>query len=184
MGTYDTKKMLTGKRLNDIDAKTVAWYQKIHENSPYCAVETIGYDINFNKFQNHGIEIRFLDWFPENYLEDVINILILAVDYSTTRYISNPIYDSVWNELAKSCVMKGGGQNIDAKTGTYILGKLFGNHSLGSDMRLLDFFNIIIRSLYSKKSGLSELLSPKMTEPVAIDFNSISYEYYKKIFLR
>ena len=42
------------------------WYNKYYENNGYNKLKEIGYDINFNKHYNHGIEIRFLDHITED----------------------------------------------------------------------------------------------------------------------
>ncbi len=87
-GTYDTEIGQSGKLLNCCTQPE--WYNTLHKNSPYIPPETIGYDINYNKFQKHGIELRIFDYFPEEYLEDVINLIILVCHHSIKNHIPKP----------------------------------------------------------------------------------------------
>ena len=60
--TFDTDHPVNGKLLllpKSNDSKY--WYNQLHD-MPYQINSEIGADINFNKFKNHGIEMRFLDW--------------------------------------------------------------------------------------------------------------------------
>ena len=81
-GTYDSKKMISGKLLNE-DRLTLEknwpsyfWYNKLYKQINYNKNEKVGFDINYNKFKNHGIELRFFDWFPEKDLEEVLTFLV------------------------------------------------------------------------------------------------------------
>lgn len=124
IGTYDSNKMETGKKLNDfiVSENDNNWYLKYHsdENNPYIRLSQIGYDINFNKFKNHGIEIRFFDYFPEKYLYDVINILLLLCTISMYKNIPDPTKDPVWINQACLSVKYGYNHKVDIEYSHYL----------------------------------------------------------------
>ena len=108
MGTYDTEKMEKGKILDTFDyTQHSTYFKELHRDSPYVTPEKIGYDFNYNKFLKHGIELRILDSFPEEYLESVINLIILVCDISTYKDIPDPTEYVAWNEMAISCLRYG-----------------------------------------------------------------------------
>ncbi len=88
IGTYNTDEMKQGKILNNpisetkLKDKENSWYKKLFENNGYSSDGKIGYDVNFNKHINSGVEIRFLDFFPEEYLPDLMNLFVLLGDHS------------------------------------------------------------------------------------------------------
>lgn len=110
MGTYDTKTAIKGKLLND--AEQPYYFKDLHINSPYFPPERIGYDINYNKFKKHGIELRIFDYFPEEYLEDVINFLLLVCTHSTTTNINEPLNDIIWDSTAIEAIKNGKSAHI------------------------------------------------------------------------
>jgi hypothetical protein len=115
IGTYDTNKMPTGKilteeikRLKFVDLP-FWWYSSYHANSSYHQLEKIGMDINFNKHGNHGIELRFLDWFPENRLLDLLTTLVHLFDFSLQTIVSppDPTILIVWNQIVIKSIQGG-----------------------------------------------------------------------------
>jgi hypothetical protein len=121
IGTYNTNNMVSGKLLDTLEYDDGHWYNQFHngnKKSVYKQLKTIGYDINFNKFKNHGIELRIFDYFPEKYLTDVINILLLLCELSMHRYIPNPLsnkYKNVYNNMIIECVSNGFTSSISKK---------------------------------------------------------------------
>jgi hypothetical protein len=114
LGTYDTDIMLTGKVLQiEVKDLTVAkndfwWYTVFHKTSDYLPLEKTGLDINFNKHGVHGIEIRFLDWFPEDRLSHLIKTFIYVLDFSLFRGLpENPIHNPLWNQIVVKCLQGG-----------------------------------------------------------------------------
>lgn len=86
--TYDTRRPVNGKRLLQPRPEDPAhWYNRLcgeqgqeeekGQVPRYRPHTDIGYDVNVNKFKNHGIEIRFLDWFPEEHLQGVMDFFVL-----------------------------------------------------------------------------------------------------------
>ena len=109
IGTYDTEIMVRGKLLTvDLSGVRSSWYSQYHRNSAYDALTKVGLDINFNKHYNHGIEIRFFDWFPEQRLRGLLKFLVYLGDISMTQTkIENPILNPVWNRLTARAIEKG-----------------------------------------------------------------------------
>jgi hypothetical protein len=182
---YNTeeKETILGKKLNDLDSSKVKWYNALTQGSPYIPLDTIGYDINFNKFENHGLEFRFFDWFPECYLEDIMNILVLVMDFSIRHKFKNPIRDDVWNEVCKGCVQQGN---------EYKLTKGIENHFIENFIPLESgtieynenievFFQSIVDMLYKHRTDISEKLSPNMSCPKIFNYNGDIWNKYKEI---
>ena len=101
--TSDTKPLVRGKQLQETIPEYPAthWYTQLYQQINYKKSDKIGFDINFNKFKNHGIEIRFFDWFPEKYLPEVlrtiVHLLDLSVISSSTPY--NPTDIDRWHNI-------------------------------------------------------------------------------------
>ena len=115
VGTYDTLLMKRGKLLQE-DRETLAqrwppnhWYTQLYTQINYNKAEKIGFDINFNKFKNHGIELRFFDWFPEEHLENVLKCIVHLLDLSESTDITpkNPISSPIWHELTYTALLEG-----------------------------------------------------------------------------
>jgi hypothetical protein len=120
IGTYDTNIMLTGKVLNSPveeysqSALDYWWYYEYTKSSNYIPLPKIGVDINFRKHGVHGIEIRFLEWFPEERLEYIMTFLIHLCDYSL-KYEDpgNPILQESWNRFVVNVLKNGPATVLD-----------------------------------------------------------------------
>lgn len=117
VGTYNTeqKDIPTGKLLQE-DRTTLEkrwmpyhWYNQLYSQINYKKGDKIGFDINFNKFKNHGIELRIFDWFPEEHLEDVLRILVHVLDLaeSTPNMPENPLDSEIWHTLTYKAIWMG-----------------------------------------------------------------------------
>ena len=109
LGSYDTNKMEKGKILTvELDTVRSTWYTDYHKNSGYEPLKTIGLDINFNKHWNHGIEIRFFDWFPDGRLLGLLHFLVLIMDVSLDEYSApDPLENKIWNGWMERSVRLG-----------------------------------------------------------------------------
>lgn len=102
-------KLLLMKRPQDPEF----WYNQLHDGngrgSPYVKNEEIGYDINFNKFKNHGVELRFLDAFPEVYAEGLLQFLILLAAHAVASRPLRSIHcrKSLYSKIIIGCVQRG-----------------------------------------------------------------------------
>lgn len=114
IGTYNTDTMETGKILSvDTNSCKAAgkpywWYTQYTKTSHYNPLTKIGVDINFNKHGAHGIEIRFLDWFPEDKLQELMTTLVHVMDHSL-RYgmPADPTVCPIWNGLVVKMLQQG-----------------------------------------------------------------------------
>jgi hypothetical protein len=173
-GTYDTDTGIPGKLLNC--CKQPEWYKTIHMNSPYIPPETIGYDINYNKFQKHGIELRIFDYFPEEYLEDVINLIILVCHHSIKNTISKPQNHNEFIYGLMASIRYGRRAQIPRQ---YIntLYEIFDIHNNGCFVfikkpnTMLEHINYIAKQLRKRyyNKGMTKMMSPNM-KPINITF--------------
>ena len=108
-GTFDTDTMPTGKIMSaDIRTIQSTWYAEYHRNSGYQALDKIGLDLNFQKHWNHGLELRFFDWFPECRLPGLLRFLVYCMDVSLdVQTCPNPIRTPIWNAWMTRVVQKG-----------------------------------------------------------------------------
>jgi len=94
--TYDTNAMPSGKivtvPVKDIRGsdKPFWWYKVFHAESGYNELNELGMDISFRKHYNHGVEIRFLDWFPENMLKGILEFYVRLGDLSLDSGVLMP----------------------------------------------------------------------------------------------
>jgi hypothetical protein len=115
IGTYDTDTMKTGKLLQDdvslfdVVTKYYGWYNQYYKNCAYTKGDKMGYDINFNKHYNHGVEIRFFDHISDDSkINDVLEDLIYLGDWALENdIIENPIKNAIWNGLVVKCMHQG-----------------------------------------------------------------------------
>ena len=100
IGTYDTDTMIIGKLLTSkietfkIATEPHGWYNKYYNDCAYTKLNKLGYDINFNKHFNHGVEIRFFDHIEcSKTIKEILEFLIYLGDYaiSKSKTIINPI---------------------------------------------------------------------------------------------
>jgi len=115
IGTYDTNLMLTGKILTKSISEIRGsnndfwWYNVYHKTSGYIPLQELGMDINYKKHYNHGVEIRFLDWFPETKLQELISFFINLADASLEieNEPDEAILSKVWNDFVVSMLQEG-----------------------------------------------------------------------------
>jgi hypothetical protein len=114
VGTYDTCRMPSGKLLTtptkEMDLPPLWWHEMYaSKQSAFEKLEAIGYDINFNKFKNHGLEFRIFDWFPEEDLGPLVRTLIGMMDIamSIQSEIPVPQESRIWRRVLGRCVWEG-----------------------------------------------------------------------------
>ena len=119
IGTYDVDNMPVGKILNE-DIETCkqiksewSWYSLIYQNTDYLPNSRIGFDFNYLKHYNAGIEFRIFDYFPTDALTDIMNLIILLFDHSQSVAITEvAISNSSWNETVYHTLLDGYTANI------------------------------------------------------------------------
>jgi hypothetical protein len=114
IGTYDTDSMPEGKivglPIKDIrgSSELFWWYKEYHKNSIYNPLTQIGMDINYRKHYLHGIELRIFDWFPEERLFSLIEILVYLAETSLVKKdILEPVMSKLWNDLLVRVLQEG-----------------------------------------------------------------------------
>lgn len=113
-GTYNTYTMKTSKLLNEelaiVQKKWIPsfWYNRLYSQIHYKKGERIGFDINFNKFRNHGIELRFFDWFPEKRLPGVLSFLVRVLDFAeSSDFMVDATKSVIWNSIMYKAILYG-----------------------------------------------------------------------------
>lgn len=188
---YDTDKMEKGKMLNDFVYKGKNHYfNKLHENSPYNPPETIGYDFNYNKFIKHGIELRFFDYFPEDYLKDIMNFIILICQHSLFHDIPDPKKDDELQEFIIK-VLKNGSKTKVSQSLRDKINLIFDTYKpscivtlkRGRSKSLLSFMNKISNNLYDmyRDFSICYKMSPNMTPIKFVDYNAEIKKEFKKM---
>jgi len=108
-GAFDTNRIQTGKVLQGkrvIYARD--WFNELYEQINYEKNDLIGFDINFNKFKNHGIELRFFDLFPIENLPEVLEFLVYLLDHSVVlEHLESCIDNEFWNSIMFRAVLEG-----------------------------------------------------------------------------
>ena len=114
VGTYDTRRMPRGKILTtpaaEMDPPPLWWHEMYaSRKSAYEKLEAIGYDINFNKFRNHGLEFRIFDWFSEGALGPLVRTLIGMMDIAMRIRAEVPVPQEsrIWRRVLGRCVWEG-----------------------------------------------------------------------------
>lgn len=118
IGTYNTDEMLKGKilskPLSEIACNNLLfwWYNEYYKNNSYTKLEEIGYDINFNKHYNHGIEVRFLEHITEKIkmfeaFEFIIYLMDFILENDYIDKFGNPIMNNIWNNIVLNTIIHG-----------------------------------------------------------------------------
>jgi saccharopine dehydrogenase (NAD+, L-lysine-forming) len=146
------------------------------KDSPYLINQSIGYDINFNKFKNHGIEIRFFEWFPEEYMVDVANFFILLAQHSITT--GSFSYDkSKYDTIIHGCVRRGFTYELSILECQQVLSDLsLPLHGL-KPMTAYELLTHMSHLLFERyhDGEIVRLMSPNMKQPVFVNYNYIAY---------
>jgi hypothetical protein len=106
--TYDVAAPMNGKLLlQPRPEDPLHWYNRITGDSPYLAHTEIGYDVNVNKFKNHGMEVRFLDWFPEAYLPAVLDLMVLLGAHARAMGCGSSYKKDAYHGVIVKCLRGG-----------------------------------------------------------------------------
>lgn len=117
IGTYDTNKMIMGKLLtcpvDNLRPKNVLWWRDmICEDLLYNLPKTdMGFDFNYGKHYQSGLEFRILDGIPMEILKDVLDVIILICEHSysylTLESIQNCSLSQTWNNIIYKSMVYG-----------------------------------------------------------------------------
>ena len=112
VGSYDTRKMFQGK-MNTVSSpasrvtKEDGWMSSYLRGCAYKPLEEVGMDINFHKHYNHGLELRFFDYFAEERLTSVLSTLVHILDQSQTVTIMPAADSALWNTIVEEVMVHG-----------------------------------------------------------------------------
>ena len=169
VGTYDTETMPEGKLLqlpiHSIPAtkQPFWWYRRYHEKSGYLPFEKIGLDINYKKHYNHGIELRFFDWFPEERLHELLEMLIYVANHALEKgEIFNCSHSESWNDTVVGVFQEGRHHRLsNGALASYE--KQFDCELMGKSLTVHETFTIIQKHMRRKykKGWLASLFLKK-----------------------
>jgi hypothetical protein len=126
------------------------WYTRYHTTSAYKSLDKIGLDINYRKHYNHGIELRFFDWFDEKQLKDLIKFLVCLADCALDKSEADePIVSQTWNDLTLGVIEQGSAFILtDAMMATYE--KLLGFRLSDIPQDAETVYNMIVNHITTK----------------------------------
>jgi hypothetical protein len=160
ISTYDTNSMPSGKimtiplvEIRGSD-KPFWWYKRYHSESGYVMLDELGMDINYRKHYNHGVEIRFLDWFPETMLKEVLEFYVYLADLSLDPMIQMPdeaIMNEDFNNLIVGMLKNGSGCIVPLTT-IQLYEKLLGI-SIVSEPTIKNIYEAIAKTISNKYRG-------------------------------
>jgi hypothetical protein len=159
IGTYDTDSMKNGKLLQDdaclfdVVTKDYGWYNQYYRDCAYIKGDKMGYDVNFNKHYNHGVEIRFFDHIADDSkISDVFEDLIYLGDWALENDITeNPIKSVIWNGLVVKCMRQGKNTQLSFEE-LELYNSIFRTKFWNKD--ICELYDEIIESTYSTKGKL------------------------------
>ena len=174
--TFDVEKPVNGKLLlmkrSDDPSR---WYNQLGDR-PYQMNQEMGADINFNKFKNHGIEIRFLDWFPEEHLPGLMNFFVLLAQHSLR--LSSVSFDTLpYQSIIKNCVTKGYTYLLSVEESNVILRDLQLD-PVDTKLSAFSLLSHISAVLYQKHhdGSIVQQMSPHMTNPIIVNYNWMAFQ--------
>lgn len=159
--TFDTNAMPVGKIVT-VPVKDIRgsgtdfwWYKKYHETSGYNMLEELGMDISYRKHYNHGVEIRFLDWFPESRLKELLEFYVYLADLSLdvgVKLPEEPILNEVYNNLLVAMLQEGKEFSVPANT-VALYEKVLGIEIKTSRPNMTRLYEVIGREMRKKYDG-------------------------------
>lgn len=182
VGSYDSNKMISGKLLSEPVTNIGPykndywWYNKFHENSGYVKFDTLGYDINFNKHYNHGLEIRMFEHIEDiSLIKEILDFFVYLGDFILDEENSdivaeslNPIYNKTWNSLTENIIRYGKNAAVTVKQRSvysYIFSAMFmSNTASGLYAEIRDY-------LKNKYNGKGMFSCMAITQPESTDGN-------------
>jgi hypothetical protein len=198
MGTFDISNPLMGKILT-MEASKISFFQnpdwwlnrlKSFSGYQYEGKEQyscFGFDFNIEKHRHLGIEFRIFDAFPSNLLEDVLQLILLMIDFSLLSKKSIfPVagVDPNWNEIAYQSSFNGssGWMNVsDIKKYEKILSVEKDKKKKYKKMMIYDFFVKMVDHMYDfvEKRGFGpcyQNMTKNKSKPKLVNWNRQCWE--------
>jgi hypothetical protein len=170
----------------------ISWHQKVSTQTDYVPGESAGYDFNFAKHHNAGIEIRLFDYFPSEYLDSFILYLIVILEHSMHYEVSeadSAPNNSIWNNFTANAIIDGYliDNDIATKLSSFVEYTKQLQHILGiNDEKIdeassvLDFANSLIEVIFSKYTESNyfiKLIAPNTKNaPKLTNYNQTAWE--------
>lgn len=174
IGTYNTDTMKTGKLLQDdtilfdVVTKDYGWYNQYYRDCAYTKGEKMGYDMNFNKHYNHGVEIRFFDHIADDdNTNEVLEDLIYLGDWALENdIVENPIKSAIWNGLVVKCMRQGKNTQLSFEE-LELYNSIFRTKFWNQD--ICSLYDEIIESACSTKGKLFSKYAIKSSDTIPMD---------------
>ena len=182
--SYDINTPVNGKLLLQPRPEDPChWYNRLAQ-SPYQLHTDIGYDINFNKFKNHGVEIRFLDWFPEAHLKGLMDFFILLGQHACSVGASS-YQKEEYHDIILTCLRKGFTGVLTAYQVTMILrdcGLLEKEEKDMPPYQLLEHISAVLFRRYRNTDTVQKMSPGLVNPPVLINYNQVAFqEMYRTV---
>lgn len=183
IGTYNTALMKRGKLLHGAKSNmhtylyNKSWYNQLYRLTDYKQGDQIGYDINYLKHYNAGIEFRIFDYFPEEALPDLINFIILLLDHSIENEVKISSFEcQEWHNFTTNVLLNGYNAKISYQM-ILSYNKILG-FPLINESNIKDYYMYLIDFLFIKyqNSSCSIHMSPNMKKPKLHNINQYMWE--------
>jgi len=198
LGTYDSETMESGKKLDDCIPPN--YFERLHQGGEYFPPSKIGFDVNYNKFKNHGIELRIFDYFPEEYLGDVLNFILLLCEHSGYKKIDKPQNNKAWNDMVIQCIKFGSDATISQDFHDLLMDvfdinnkSMCGCFSTKPQPSIYKMVNKISKLLYKRyvenidhynNRSIMKKMAPDMNKPATlVDYNKIIKKKFEDFIL-
>ena len=196
LGTYNPNKINPGKQMgttisNILTNTDIWWQEKIKNKLNYNLPDNTGYDINFFKHYQHGIEIRIFDAFPTEHLSDIFAIVILLFDRVVSHLKSKASDISVasnslfWNQMIERILVLGPDAHIP-KNHIKILSKVFdySSKSFKRSNSYKEFASTLFSNLFKDhiNGNITKLMYPEI-KLINVSLNDWYLAFNFKLFL-
>lgn len=153
IGTYDFKTMpeqkILQKPLEETRPTTCLWWRDLVEaNLLYKLPEKeIGYDFNFKKHYQSGLEFRILDGIPMDILKDVLDVILLLCEHSYSIDVPNASSCNVWNLMVYNSMAYGYKAIINKREALEVCRRLRIGIVMEESMTLEEFYFRVLESM-------------------------------------
>ncbi len=182
--TFDVAAPVNGKLLvRPRPDREGHWYSRLMSEGPYLPHTEVGYDVNFNKFKNHGVEIRFLDAFPEAYLGDVVNFFVLLAQHAVVTGSLGELDRGGFDDIIVSCLRLGHYARLTVPQAQRILHELrISAVSVTHAVSAFDLLRRISDTLYDHYHSREVVLrmSPGMKRPALVCYNAMAFRLLRQ----
>ena len=182
IGTFHPENPLEGKQLNTYTR--LPWMHRVQYESIYQLNDQHGYDFNFLKHTNHGIEWRIFDAFPEEYLEDVCLLMLWIADFALMQEKVPPVAQEskIWNDVTFDCVFKNGSLAVIPKEYLNHIG-VETDEDVDVETALQLWLNTAEKIFLFKDWGICvKNMTNKRTRPVIPNFNKYISNKFREMY--